>query len=146
MELQSESDHVEEEEQRAVAVCREWKQGERVQEVAEAVELRSKPGEPVFIVNYHPVVYFLARAGLPTRFVFPAHLSGDFDEVLDVDADAELARVLASRPKLVVVDRGWWPQLRPREATAVTAALRADYVLAKTVEEERGPVEIWQLR
>lgn len=117
-----------------------------VREVAEAVELRSRPGEPVFIVNYHPVVYFLARAGLPTRFVFPAHLSGDFDEVSDIDTDAELSRVLASRPRLVVVDRGWWPRLRPRAASTVTAALQADYVLADTVAEERGPVEIWQLR
>jgi hypothetical protein len=120
-------------------------QPDPVQEVAEAVELRSRPGEPVFIVNYHPVVYFLARAGLPTRFVFPAHLSGDFDEVSDIDTDAELSRVLASRPQLVV-DRGWWPQLRPRAASTVTAALQADYVLADTVAEERGPVEIWQLR
>jgi hypothetical protein len=121
-------------------------QPDPVQEVAEAVELRSRPGEPVFVVNYHPVVYFLARAGLPTRFVFPAHLSGDFDEVSDIDTDAELSRVLASRPRLVVVDRGWWPQLRPRAASTVTAALQADYVLADTVAEERGPVEIWQLR
>jgi hypothetical protein len=121
-------------------------QPDPVQEVAEAVELRTRPGEPVFIVNYHPVVYFLARAGLPTRFVFPAHLSGDFDEVSDIDTDAELSRVLASRPRLVVVDRGWWPQLRPRAATTVTAALQSDYVLAETVAEERGPVEIWQLR
>ena len=121
-------------------------QPDPVQEVAEAVERRARPGEPVFIVNYHPVVYFLARAGLPTRFVFPAHLSGDFDEVSDIDTDAELSRVLASRPRLVVVDRGWWPQLRPRAATTVTAALQTDYVLAETVAEERGPVEIWQLR
>jgi hypothetical protein len=121
-------------------------QPDPVQEVAEAVELRSRPGEPIFVVNYHPVVYFLARAGLPTRFVFPAHLSGDFDEVSDIDTDAELSRVLASRPRLVVVDRGWWPQLRPRAASTVTAALQAHYVLADTVAEERGPVEIWQLR
>jgi Dolichyl-phosphate-mannose-protein mannosyltransferase len=121
-------------------------QPDPVQEVAEAVELRARPGEPVFVVNYHPVVYFLSRAGLPTRFVFPAHLSGDFDEVSDIDTDAELSRVLASRPRLVVVDRGWWPKLRPRAASTVTAALQADYVLAETVAEERGPVEIWQLR
>ncbi len=99
-------------------------QPDPVREVAEAVELRARPGEPVFIVNYHPVVYFLARAGLPTRFVFPAHLSGDFDEVSDIDTEAELSRVLASRPRLVVVDRGWWPQLRPRAATAVTGGWR----------------------
>jgi hypothetical protein len=121
-------------------------QPDPVREVAEAVEHRARPGEPVFIVNYHPVVYFLARAGLPTRFVFPAHLSGDFDEVSDIDTDAELGRVLASRPRLVVVDRGWWPQLRPRAAAAVKRALQADYALAETVAEERGPVEIWQLR
>ena len=36
MELQSESDHAEAEEQRAVAVCHELKQGERVQEAAKA--------------------------------------------------------------------------------------------------------------
>ncbi|GAA0597857.1 hypothetical protein GCM10009416_40110 [Craurococcus roseus] len=121
-------------------------QPDPVEEVAEAVELRSDPGDPIFIVNYHPVVYFLAKAALPTRFVFPAHLSGDFEEVSDIDTDAELSRVLASRPRLVVVDRGWWPQLRPRAASTVTAALRADYVLADTVAEERGPVEIWQLK
>lgn len=121
-------------------------QPDPVREVAEAVELRSDPGDPVFIVNYHPVVYFLAKAGLPTRFVFPAHLSGDFEEVSDIDTDAELSRVLASRPRLVVVDRGWWPQLRPRAASAVTAALQANYVLADTVAEERGPIEIWQHR
>lgn len=121
-------------------------QPDPVRQVAEAVEHRSRPGEPIFIVNYHPVVYFLAHAGLPTRFVFPAQLSGDFDEVSGIDSDAELARVLASRPRLLVVDRGWWPQLRPKPAAAVKAALRNDYVLAETIEEERGPVEIWQLR
>ena len=40
MELQSEIDHAEAEEQRVVAVCREWKQGERVQEAAEAQEAK----------------------------------------------------------------------------------------------------------
>lgn len=121
-------------------------QPDPVRQVAEAVEHRIRPGEPIFVVNYHPVVYFLAHAGLPTRFVFPAQLSGDFDEVSGIDSDAELARVLASRPRLLVVDRGWWPQLRPKPAAAVKAALRNDYALAETIEEERGPVEIWQLR
>jgi hypothetical protein len=115
-------------------------QPDPVQEVAEAVELRSRPGEPVFVVNYHPVVYFLARAGsLPASSSRPPQR--DFDEVSDIDTDAELSRVLASRPRLVVVDRGWWPQLRPRAASTVTAALQAHYVLADTVAEERGPVK-----
>jgi hypothetical protein len=121
-------------------------QPDPVQEVAEAVELRSRPGEPVFIVNYHPWSTSSRGPGCPPASSFPPTSAAIFDEVSDIDTDAELSRVLASRP------RWWWwtgaggPQLRPRAATTVTAALQADYVLADTVAEERGPVEIWQLR
>jgi hypothetical protein len=54
--------------------------------------------------------------------------------------------VLAARPAAIVVDRGWWHAMRPPVAAMVTAALREDYALATTVEEERGPVEIWWRR
>jgi hypothetical protein len=104
------------------------------------------PGEPIYVVNYHPVTYFLARAGVPTRFAFPAHLAGHASVVTGVDADAELARVLATRPRLVVVDRGRWRELRPQAAAMVAAALAEGYALSATIPGERGTVELWRRR
>ncbi|GGG32122.1 hypothetical protein GCM10010964_20060 [Caldovatus sediminis] len=104
------------------------------------------PGEPIYVVNYHPVTYFLARAGVPTRFAFPAHLAGRESAVTGLDADAELARVLASRPRLMVVDRGRWCELRPEAAAMVAAALGEAYALSATVPGERGSVELWRRR
>ena len=75
-----------------------------------------------------------------------AHLTGGFGQVADIDTDAEVARVLAARPRFVVVDRGWWDGVRPGAAALITRALEESYDLAATVAEERGPVEIWRAR
>lgn len=121
-----------------------------VREVAAAVarELapRGNPGETIFVANYHPVVYVLSGAGLPTRYVFPAHLTGAFGRVADIDMDVEVARILATRPLVVVVDRGWWASMRAPVAAMITTALAGDYTLAATVAEERGAVEVWRRR
>jgi hypothetical protein len=114
--------------------------------VAAALSAVLPPGEPIFIANYHPTVYFLARAGLPSRFVFPAHLTGVFNKVSEIDTDAELARILETRPRFIVVDRGWWSSMRPTAAEMITQALAADYTVHAKVSEQRGPVEIWQVR
>ncbi|WP_431271073.1 ArnT family glycosyltransferase [Dankookia sp. P2] len=115
-----------------------------VAEVAKAIRARIAPGDAIFIANYHPVVYALTDAALPTRFVFPAHLTGGFTQVADIDTDAEVRRILATKPRIVVVDRGWWAQLRPSAAAILTEVLNRDYVLDATVAEERGPVELWR--
>jgi len=117
-----------------------------VREVAAAVAAEIAPGDRILVANYHPVVYFLAGAEVPTRFVFPAHLTGAFGRVSDIDMDAEVRRVLESRPRVIVVDRGWWWTMRPAVAEAVSATLAQDYELAAKVPEERGPVEIWRRR
>jgi len=113
-------------------------------EVAKAIKARLLPGESIFVANYHPVVYALTDAALPTRFIFPEHLTGNFTQVADIDTDSELRRVLASRPRFVVVDRGWWPQVGPRGKAILSEVLPRDYELELTVPEERGPVELWR--
>jgi 4-amino-4-deoxy-L-arabinose transferase-like glycosyltransferase len=118
-----------------------------VRQVAAEVRARIEPGEPIFVVNYHPAVYFLAEAGLPTRFVFPAHLTGkEFVDVAGMDSDAEVARILETWPRVIVIDRGWWPQLRETVAAMLNEVLGRDYELVAEVAEERGPVEIWRPR
>lgn len=117
-----------------------------VRQLAAKIMEELKPGETIYVVNYHPVLYALTRVVPPTRFVFPAHLTGDFTEVAGIDTDQEVARILASRPRFVVVDRGWWPLLRESAAEIITQSLASDFVYAGEVAEERGPIELWQPR
>jgi 4-amino-4-deoxy-L-arabinose transferase-like glycosyltransferase len=117
-----------------------------VREVAAAVRRELGPGSRLYVANYHPVVYVLAAAELSTRYAFPAHLAGPFHRVTGIDADAEIRRILASAPRVIVLDRGWWWSMRPVAAALIEKALEDGYELAAMVTEERGPVEIWRLR
>lgn len=114
--------------------------------VAAAMAARIAPGDPVWVVNYPPVVHVLSGAGLATRYAFPAHLSGGHAAVTGGDADGEIARILDGRPALIVVYRGWWLQIRAGVRPVLEAALARDYALAAEIGEALGPVEIWQRR
>jgi 4-amino-4-deoxy-L-arabinose transferase-like glycosyltransferase len=117
-----------------------------VREVAAAVAEAAGPGGTAFIANYHPSVYVIAGAALATRFPFPAHLTGVFEQLSDTDTHAELNRVLAARPRVIVVDRGWMHTMRPAAAAQVMAAVEAGYELVASIAEYRGPVEIYRAR
>lgn len=117
-----------------------------VLEVADALRANVPNGAPALIANYHPVVYMLADVGLPSRYIFPAQLTGEFGDVAGIDMDAEVARILAARPAAIVIDRGWWDGMRPEVQAMLNRALGESYALAAQVSEERGPVEIWRLR
>jgi hypothetical protein len=123
-----------------------FRRADPVRLVADALRETVAEGSVVFIANYHPVVYVLADMAVPTRFAFPQHLAGWYSGVTGIDADAELDRVLASRPAAIVVDRGWWTAMRPPARAAVEAALARDYVFAARVLEQNGPVEIHRLK
>jgi hypothetical protein len=88
----------------------------------------------------------LAEGGLATRYAFPAQLVGPYWSVTGIDPNEEVARILATTPKAIVIDRGWWPNVRPRIAAMIEEALAENYDLAAVAWEERGPVEVWRLR
>ncbi|SDB68735.1 glycosyltransferase family 39 protein [Belnapia rosea] len=112
-------------------------------EISRMIRAELKPGETIFVANYHPVIYALTDAALPTRFIFPAQLTGEFTEVAGINTDDEVARIMASRPRFVVVDRGWWPRLRESAAAIIAETLESDYHQVGEVPEERGPIELW---
>jgi 4-amino-4-deoxy-L-arabinose transferase-like glycosyltransferase len=123
-----------------------WMHRDPVREVSAAVAAAAGPGGDAFVANYHPTVYVISGARLSTRFPFPAHLTGVFEDLSDTNTMVELDRVLAARPRAVVVDRGWMHTMRPEAADRVLAALAEGYELFATVAEQRGSVEIWRAR
>ena len=123
-----------------------WLHRDPVREVSAAVAAAAGPGGDAFVANYHPSVYVISGALLSTRFPFPAHLTGVFEDLSDTNTLAELDRVLAARPRAIVVDRGWMHTMRPEAAARVQAVLDGGYDVFATVAEQRGTVEIWRAR
>ena len=114
--------------------------------IAAAIARDLPPGAAIFVPNYQPVVYFLAGAAIPTRFPFPVHLTGGYARLAGNSTDGEVDRILATRPRFIVVDRGWWGTMRPAAATAIAAALEQGYGLAEVFYEERNAIELWRVR
>lgn len=114
--------------------------------VATAIQAQMRPGDVVFVANSQPVIYFLTGSPLPTRFPFPAHLTGAFGDLAGVNMDAEVARVLATRPRFIVQDQGYWGGVRPAAATLIEAALAAHYTPMAMFRGGAGPVVIHRLR
>jgi hypothetical protein len=86
----------------------------------------------------------MSGAGVPTRFAFPGHLTCEWDRVTGVDVDAEVKRILAERPRIIVVDRGYWRSMRRRVRVNIGTTLRRSYVKVAEVQEVAGMVEIWR--
>ena len=114
--------------------------------VAALIAAELPPGEAIFVPNYQPIVYFLARAGIPTRFPFPVHLTGAFANLAGASTDGEVGRILATTPRFIVIDRGYWGTMRPAAANAIAAALEAGYGLAYVFPDERNMIELWRVR
>ena len=118
-------------------------------QVAAAVRRHLAPGERLWVVHYLPVVYFLARARLASRYVHPTHVTGRQRHIVVGDAGAEVARVLASRPEVIVLGRpGSFDKQDPADPAlirTITAALAEGYTPVEVIERE-VVVEVHRLR
>ena len=104
----------------------------------------AEPGDTLFVANYHTTVYFLAGMPVPTRYIFPGHITGPFHTVPAEDMNVEIARLLAAAPRFIVVDRGWWNVMHEGAQEQLARALHEHYVILDRVREEGGEVEIWR--
>lgn len=114
--------------------------------IAARIAAELPPGATIFIPNYQPVVYVLAGAAIPTRFPFPIHLTGAYARLAGNSTDDEVDRILATRPRFIVVDRDAWGAMRPAAAGAIAAALEAGYELVEVFSDTGNRIELWRLR
>jgi 4-amino-4-deoxy-L-arabinose transferase-like glycosyltransferase len=90
-----------------------------------AAVIRGDPAASAWVVNSQPIIYFLAGIPAPTRFPFPPHL-GAQSAMIGIDPVAEIKRILAMRPRFLVVDEA--SEMTPQTAAPVRATLARDYV------------------
>ena len=103
------------------------------------------PGQPVYVVDYEPVVYQLSGAPVPTRFPLPLHLMCDFPP-LPVLPEDELRRIIATRPAALIfapTDYRMSGELPARIGLVRQIASQANYRPTVSIDGPAGPVEIW---
>lgn len=116
-----------------------------VREVARIARAALAPGEALYVANWHPIAYALAGRVPPTRYAFPTHLIGTEKRLAGPGIAAELDRVLAIPPGVIILAEGRWRDARPEARAAIEAAL-ARYELIAVVQDGRGPVQVWRRR
>lgn len=90
----------------------------------------------IYVYDGYPALYMLTHSCLPSRWVFPGHLSAR-DEAhvaaLGVDPSAEVRRIMAIRPQVVVDDYPRFIFGNAATHAIVQQVLNRDYVLAACV-------------
>jgi hypothetical protein len=98
----------------------------------------------VYVVDHEPAIYLLTGTVQPTRFAYPAHLQCDFALPPGVDPEAEIDRVMALRPRIIVISerRARLMCTLPDRMARYERHLAAGYALVGRVGPPGARVEI----
>lgn len=122
-----------------------WERGTPAQFARVAAVIGEGPG-CLYVYAGDPILYAATHRCAPTRFQFPGHLTrGRETGAIGVDQAQEIARILATRPE-VIVDSGKFRGELPARRAQLMQALARDYVLAAHLPEGRSMVSIYRLR
>lgn len=113
-----------------------------------AAAIRAVPGDGcIYVADTLPLLYALARTCTPTPYAFPTLLTHP-DEInsIGIDARAELARVLASRPRAIVITRPRKNYMDPAARGLIEAELAAHYRLAQVFPFASGEYQLFVVR
>ncbi len=129
-----------------VTTLRIRQRGTPAQAAALARMVGDRPAGCVFGFNSEPILYYLTRSCLPTRYIFRSHL-GQTPEVhgIDVDPVAETARILARDPGVIVI-RTPKPTTNPATQALVLRAVADRYRPVGTVRIGRLRQYVFRLR
>lgn len=74
--------------------------------VANYLKTEMSPDDQVFVANYEQILYYLLHKECPTKYVHSTILSlPDLASAFNVDPKKEIERILAERPKYVVIKK-----------------------------------------
>ena len=118
-------------------------------DIANRIKAGGTDGRDVYVFDYDPLVYAYARAAPPTRFVLGVELS-DFAASAGTSAEAEIGRILATRPRWIVIAQPS-PYLFGAEVWRELETALRDYELDATFQENdyiQPPIEVslWRKR
>lgn len=93
---------------------------------------RMEPGDYLFVAEGAPILYYLTGAAIPTRYVLPPLLNDDLAPMIGVDPLAELDRIMALRPRYVVLAEDY--RRDPAFLARLQGYLASDYALEQSIQ------------
>jgi len=119
------------------AVARdEFQKGGRTEGLAVAQAAQPHHG-CIYVYDGYPALYMLTHSCLPTRWAFPGHLNASDEassKAIGVDPAAEVRRILATRPEVIVDDAPAYEFGNAETRALVEAALARNYHLEASVK------------
>lgn len=109
----------------------EFHKGGRAQALAVAQAAQPHHG-CIYVYDGYPALYMLTHSCLPTRWVFPGHLNTSDEaspKALGVDPAAEVRRILATRPEVIVDEAPAYEFGNPETRALVETELARNYRL-----------------
>ncbi|HEY9630391.1 MAG TPA: glycosyltransferase family 39 protein [Coleofasciculaceae cyanobacterium] len=77
---------------------------DKAAEVSAYLQPRIQPDNYIYVADYDPVVYFLSKAKIPTRYAYPFFLMGEnLPKVAGANSMQELSALMQKRPLYVVM-------------------------------------------
>lgn len=114
----------------------DWRKGTRETVETLVSVIGHEPKGCMFIFDGMPILYYYTNSCFVTRYPFPSHLSWIKEadpKALGVDPNAEVTRIMAAHPAVVIDDWPVYHQVNPTTRRIVEAALARDYQLARIV-------------
>jgi 4-amino-4-deoxy-L-arabinose transferase-like glycosyltransferase len=93
---------------------------------------RMAPGDYLYVAEGPPMLYYLTGAAIPTRYVLPTLLNSDGAAMAGIDPLAELERIMALRPRYVVLPENY--QRDPAFLARLHVRLAEDYALERSLQ------------
>jgi len=101
--------------------------------IARYLKGQISPQDHIYVVNGQPIIYFLAGAQLPTRYVFPPLIISEaISRVANVDYPGEVERILDKAPRAVLIRDDNDENTRVNE---IRARLQRDYVVGTKIAD-----------
>ena len=93
---------------------------------------RMAPGDYLYVAEGPPMLYYLTEAAIPTRYVLPTILNDDGAAMAGIDPLAERERIMALRPRYVVLPEDY--QRDPAFLARLQTHLAEDYLLERSLQ------------
>ena len=120
--------------------------GPGARRVAAVVECNTRGGCPYVFIG-DTITYLLARACLPTAYAFPNLLAYTTEQgATGIDEAAEVRRILAGRPPVIVASTRRLEIWNPRSRRALLATLARDYRLVASEPRQGWRTTVWLRR
>jgi 4-amino-4-deoxy-L-arabinose transferase-like glycosyltransferase len=100
--------------------------------IANYINSKISPNNYIYIANYQPIIYYLVRAKLPTKYVFTSHLISYYSVITGINPLQELTSIMDKKPVYVLFDEKRGIDNNEYKI-ALNEYLKKDYLLEKTI-------------